>query len=156
MSLRKPTVRDVPDLTALINKDITILPRSQHYVFTNLRDFIIAEEGGDIVGCASLHVLWENIAEVRAVTVAGDGRDNGVFRQMLSHLIEDGRMLGVQQIVVLTQHTESFINIGFRKVERSEIPQVVWKECINCVYFPDCKEKPVLFDLYDTNTGGSN
>ena len=156
MSLRKPTVRDVPELTALINRDVTILSRSQHYVFTNLRDFIIAEEGGDIVGCASLHVLWENIAEVRAVTVARGGRDNGLFRQMLYHLIEDGRELGVQQIVVLTRHTESFINIGFRKVERSEIPQVVWKECINCVHFPDCKAKPVLFDLHDTNQGGNN
>lgn len=151
MSLRKPTVRDVPQLTALINRDLTILPRSQHYVFTNLRDFIIAEEDGNIVGCASLHVLWENIAEVRAVTVAQGGRDNSLFRQMVYHLMEDGRKLGVQQIVVLTQNPKSFVNVGFRQVERTDVPQIVWKECINCVHFPDCTEKPVLFDLHDVN-----
>ena len=153
MPLRKPTVRDVPQLTTLINKDLTILPRSQHYVFTNLRDFIVAEEDGNIVGCGSLHVLWNNIAEVRAMTVAQTGRDNGLFRQMVFHLIEDGRKLGVQQIVVLTQNPKSFVDVGFRQVERTDVPPIVWKECINCVHFPDCEEDPVLFDLRDVNNG---
>jgi amino-acid N-acetyltransferase len=156
MLIRKPTVHDVPKLTALINRDSTILPRSQHYVFMNLRDFIVAEEDGELVGCGSLHVLWENIAEIRAVTMIEDDRRNGWFRQLVDCLLEDGRRLGVQEIVVLTQDPKSFVNIGFKQVERTDVPQIVWKECINCVHFPDCREKPVLFNMGSTKQGESS
>ena len=150
MRLRKANVQDVPDLTELINRDQTILPRSQHYVFDNLRDFIVAEEDGQIVGCASLHVLWENIAEIRAMTVAQQKMGNGLYRELVEHLLEDGKTVGVQQIVALTQNPELLVDFGFSLVGRNDVPQIVWKECINCVHFPDCLEKPVLFDLGTT------
>jgi amino-acid N-acetyltransferase len=156
MPFRKPTVEDVPDITALINKDASILSRSQHYVFENLRDFVIAEESGEIVGCGSLHVLWENIAEIRAVTMIENKQDNGLFGQMIRLLLDDAQNLGIQKVVVLTQKPDSFVNIGFSAPQRQDVPQVVWKECINCVYFPDCLEEPVIYDLNGLNQGGNN
>ena len=152
MHLRKANVQDVPDVTALINRDQTILPRSQHYVFDNLRDFVVAEEDGQIVGCASLHVLWENIAEIRAMTVASQKQGNGLYRELVDRLLEDGKAVGVPQVVALTQNPQLLIDFGFRMVGRNDVPQIVWKECISCVHFPDCQEKPVLFDLDDAAT----
>lgn len=151
MAFRKPTVDDVPDITTLINTDSTILPRSQHYVFENLRDFVVADENGAIVGCGSLHVLWDNIAEIRSVTCVEDKQNNGLFDQIIQLLLEDARKLGIRQVVVLTQRPESFIELGFTFSERTDVPQVVWKECINCVHFPDCLEKPVIYDLDNLN-----
>ena len=136
-------------MTDLINRDQTILPRSQHYVFDNLRDFVVAEEDGQIVGCASLHVLWENIAEIRAMTVAAQKQGNGLYREMVGLLLDDGRAVGVQQVVALTQNPGLLVDFGFRLVDRNDVPQIVWKECMNCVHFPDCLEAPVLFDLND-------
>jgi amino-acid N-acetyltransferase len=155
MLFRKPTVEDVPEITALINRDSSILPRSQHYVFENLRDFVVAEQDGKVVGCGSLHVLWENIAEIRAVTSV-ENEKNGLFRRMIRLLLQDGRDIGVQKVVALTQKPEDFVDVGFNSPDRQDVPQVVWKECINCVYFPDCLEQPVLYDLDTLQGGGTN
>jgi len=149
MCLRRANVQDVPAITEIINRDATILSRSQHYVFDNLRDFVVAEKNGQIVGCASLHVLWENIAEIRALTVVAHEQGNGLYGELVDYLLDDGKAVGVRQVVALTQNPRLLVNLGFRLVDRNDVPQIVWKECINCVHFPDCMEKPVLFDLDD-------
>lgn len=154
MLFRRPTVHDVVEVTHLINRDSSILPRSQHYVFENLRDFILIEDEGQIIGCGSLHILWGDMAEIRAVTFA-DMRmaNNGLFQKLIEQLLDEGRQLGVQQVFALTQGPEPFIRYGFKQVERTQVQRVVWNECINCVQFPDCTEVPVIFDLNSQNRG---
>lgn len=151
MVLRKPSVKDVPELVAFINQNLdqdALLPRSQHYVFQNLRDFVLAEEEGQIIGCASLHVLWDDIAEIRTVALAPEARGNGLFRELVDYLLEDGRRLGVQRVFSLTARPEPFVEVGFSPVERDNLPQIVWRDCIECIYFPHCRETAVLIDLH--------
>ncbi len=158
MLLRKAAIRDVAELTSLINHDGSILPRSQHYVFENLRDFTVVQENGRIVGCGSLHVLWEDVAEIRSVTFADpELARNGVFRQLLDRLLDEGRQLGVKQVLALTYDPESYLKHGFREVERAQVQRLVWNECINCVHFPDCMETPVIVDLdqWDKDKGSN-
>lgn len=146
--LRKATIQDVAELTSLINRDGSILPRSQHYVFENLRDFTVVQENGRIIGCGSLHILWEDIGELRSVTFADpELARNGVFGELIDRLLDEGRQLGVKQVLALTYNPEPYLKRGFREVERTQVQRLVWNECINCVHFPDCTETPVILDL---------
>jgi amino-acid N-acetyltransferase len=159
MRFRKPIVSDAVELTHLINRDDSILPRSLHYVFQNLRDFTLIEEEGRIIGCGSLHILWEDIAEVRSVTFAdAESAQNGLFHQLIDAFLDEGRKLGVRQVFALTYDPERYVKLGFRLTDRAQVQRLVWNECINCVHFPDCAEKPVIFDLdaQQTDPGGTS
>lgn len=148
MLFREPTIQDVVELTNLINRDSSILPRSQHYVFEHLREFTLIEEEGRIIGCGSLHILWEDIGEIRSLTFADmETAKNGLFQKLIEQLLDEGRQLGVRQVLALTYDPDPYIRYGFKEVERAQVQRVVWNECINCVHFPDCAEKPVIFDL---------
>jgi amino-acid N-acetyltransferase len=155
-TLRKPTVSDVPDILSLIDQGVgqgVNLPRSQNYVFQNLRDFVIAEEAGQVVGCASLHVLWKDFAEVRAVAVSPDEAANGLLKQLIDYLTVDGRRLGVRQVLAFAFNPEAYVRLGFREVAKETLPHIAWRECMNCVYFPDCKESAVILDLDEPSQG---
>jgi amino-acid N-acetyltransferase len=150
ISLRKPSVKDVPDILRLIEAGVeqgVNLPRSQSYVCQNLRDFVIAEEDGLVTGCASLHVLWKDFAEVRAVAMTPSAAGDELLRLMIDYLVADGRQLGVRQILAFAFNPTDYVDLGFREVAKETLPQIAWRECMNCVYFPDCKESAVILDL---------
>jgi amino-acid N-acetyltransferase len=150
VSLRKPSIKDVPDILRLIDAGVSQgenLPRSQHYVCQNLRDFVIAECDGQIVACASLHVLWKDFAEIRAVAMTPADEASGLLRRMIDYLVSDGRQLGVRQILAFAFKPEAYVGLGFTEVAKETLPQIAWRECMNCVYFPDCKESAVILDL---------
>ncbi len=148
MLFRKAAIQDVAELTNLINRDGSILPRSQHYVFENLRDFTVIQDNGRVIGCGSLHILWEDIGEIRSVTFADiELAQHELFRQLIDRLLDEGRRLGVKRVLALTYDPEPYLRHGFKQVERAQVQRLVWNECINCVHFPDCTETPVIFDL---------
>ena len=78
MKLRKAKIADVEEMMALINSNAEIglmLPRSRNMLYENIREFMLAEEDGEIIGVASLHILWSDLGEIRALAVAPAGRD---------------------------------------------------------------------------------
>jgi amino-acid N-acetyltransferase len=157
-SLRQASVKDVPAILSLIDLGVSQgvnLPRSQNYVFQNLRDFVIAERGEHILGCASLHVLWKDFAELRAVAMIPDEAANGLLRRMVDYLADDGRRLGVSQVLAFAFNPEAYVALGFREVAKETLPQIAWRECMNCVYFPDCKESAVILNLDEVPEGAS-
>jgi amino-acid N-acetyltransferase len=156
ISLRKPSVKDVPDILRLIEAGViqgVNLPRSQSYVCQNLRDFVIAEDGGGIVGCASLHVLWKDFAEIRAVAMTQGVATDNLLRSMMDYLASDGRRLGVRQVLAFAFNPEAYVGLGFKEVAKETLPQIAWRECMNCVYFPDCRETAVILDLETLSEG---
>lgn len=148
--LRKARAPDVPQIVELVNHYAAqglMLPRSYNHVYQNLRDFTVMEEGGRIVGCGALHVLWEDLAEVRSLAIVPELAGNGLGGQIVRRLIEEARELGVPTIFAFTYQVGFFEGLGFQVVDKEMLPRKVWVECIDCIKFPNCDETAVVLHL---------
>ena len=148
--IRKATVRDVPAIVALVNETAQkglVLPKSLNQVYQNLRDYVVCEEDGKLVACAALHVLWEDLADVRSLVVHAQRRGKGMGRQLVATLVKQARDLGVPRVFALTYQQEFFLSIGFHLIDKDQLPHKIWADCIDCIKFPNCDETAVIMDL---------
>jgi amino-acid N-acetyltransferase len=148
--IRKATVRDVPAIVALVNETALkglVLPKSLNQVYQNIRDYVVSVEGDDLVACAALHVLWEDLAEVRSLVVHAQRRGKGMGRQLVATLVKQARDLGVPRVFALTYQQEFFLSVGFHLIDKDELPHKIWADCIDCIKFPNCDETAVILDL---------
>lgn len=149
MLLRKAKVADVPEMQRLINFFADrgeLLPRSLNELYENIRDYYVVEEERRITACCALHVNWEDLAEVKSLAVDEASQGKSLGKQLLQACLAESRELGIQRVFALTYKPEFFTKHGFRNVEKSELPQKVWSECIHCVKFPDCGEMAVIYE----------
>ena len=124
-----------------------MLSRSLSELYESLRDFYIFEENSTLLGTAALHIVWEDLAEVRSVAVSEDAGRKGIGSQLVMSCIAEARELGLKRIFCLTYKPDFFGKHGFRLVDKSELPHKVWGDCIKCVKFPDCDENAMILDL---------
>lgn len=149
-TIRKAKMEDVKDIQALINhfaKEDLMLPRSLNDLYELLRDFFVYAEKGKIFGCAALHIIWEDLAEIRSLAIAPTRQHKGVGRRLLTACLEEARKLGVHKIFALTYKSDYFKKFGFRKIPKSKLPHKIWSECIRCIHFPNCKEIALMIKL---------
>ncbi|MDJ0819970.1 MAG: N-acetyltransferase [Desulfobacterales bacterium] len=157
IKIQKAQVRDVQEILDLVNgyaaADI-MLPRGPQYLYENIRDFIIAsdykvpvyammetrEELHLIVACGSLHVLWDDIAEIRALAIHPDYQHLGLGKKLVNHLIDDARLLGIKRVYTFTLTEDFFRTVGFKRQKREELPAKMWGECSRCPKFFKCDE----------------
>lgn len=147
MNYRKATFTDIEAIHKLINdyaEKGLMLARARNVLYETLRDMILAEENGEIVGVGALHIVWDELAEIRALAVAPQIIKKGVGRSIVEALTEEAKALGVKTIFTLTYQVGFFDKMGFTEVGKEQLPQKVWKECINCVKFPNCDETAML------------
>lgn len=148
--IRKAKIADVPQVHRLVghyaSKNL-MLARSRQTIYENLRDFFVCEEGGGVVGCAALHILWEDLAEVKSLAVddAFLGQRKGT--ELVQACLEEARALGLQRVFVLTYQTEFFEKQGFALIDKKELPHKIWKDCLDCPKFPDCDEQALVLDI---------
>ena len=148
--IRKAKVSDAPDIKDIIQifaiKGL-LLPRSLNNIYENLRDFFVYEDNGKIVGVVSLHIYWQDLAEIKSLAVLPEYQNKGIGKILVESCIYEADELGIEKIFALTYVPDFFKKIGFKIVDKSLFPQKVWTECIHCVKFNDCQEVPVLFEL---------
>jgi len=150
MILRKARIQDVETMAAIVNHNAELglmLPRSRNMFYEHIREFTVAEIEGQIVGVASLHILWSDLAEIRALAVLEDHRQKGIGRRIVEALEEEARELGCPRLFALTYKPEFFEYCGYQEVSKEELPQKVWTECINCFKFPNCTEVALIRTL---------
>lgn len=147
--IRRPRIQDVPAIVAMINARAgrgEILPRSTNYVYQNLRDFVVAEEGGEVVACGGLHVLWRDLGEIRALASLPSAPPDAE-REIVHALLEGARKLGLPKVFAFASFPEFFVELGFAHIAKESLPRQAWHECIDCVKFLSCDETPVSIDL---------
>lgn len=147
MKLRRAKLTDVETIIELVNgyaEQGLMLPRSRNMLYEGIREFLIAEEDGKIVGVGALHILWEDLAEVRALAIAQDYRGKSIGTRLVEAFVEEAHDLGCDKVFALTYQPDFFKHCGFRVISKDEMPHKVWKECINCVKFPNCDEIAVI------------
>ena len=150
MELRKAKIADVAEMQRLINRFADkgdLLHRSLNQLYENIRDFYMLEDDGRVIGTCALHINWGDLAEIMALTVDDSYQGKGLGRRLIEACLDDSKDLGIYRVFALTYKPEFFVRHGFRYIEKSELPQKVWTECINCVKFPDCGEVAVIRDL---------
>jgi amino-acid N-acetyltransferase len=143
MIYRKATLGDAEqifELASFYADKGEMLPRARHHIYENIRDFIVAVDDGAVVGMGALHVMWEDLAEVRTLAVSEGHQRKRIGSQIVAALIEDGATLGVRKYFALTYQQEFFGACGFQVEDKNNMPQKVWMECIDCPKFPNCDE----------------
>jgi amino-acid N-acetyltransferase len=141
--LRKARLTDVPAINALINyfaERGRMLFRSQANLCDHIRDFVVWEENGKVVGCCALAVMWNDLAEIKSLAVDKDMHGKGIGRQMIEFLIKDAADLGLKTIFCLTLEPEFFTKLNFEIIEKKQLPMKVWSECVHCNKQDHCDE----------------
>ena len=148
--LRKAAVVDIPEIHKLIMyyaNQRQMLPVSLSHLYECVRDFFVYETPDGVVACAALHVLWEDLAEVRSVAVREDLRGKGVGRLLVDACKKEAGKLRIPRVFCLTYTPKFFQRMGFQEVDKASLPHKIWADCINCPQFPDCGEIPLVCDL---------
>ncbi len=150
VTFRRAKIKDVPHMQRVINgyaEKGLMLPRPLVKLYENLRDFYVAEEDGELVGVAALHIVWEDLAEVRALAVAPGKERQGIGSGLVKVLLEEASSLGVGRVFALTYQPDFFEKCGFEQTPKDSLPHKVWGECINCPKFPNCDEVAMSYNL---------
>ncbi len=148
--IRKAHIADVKDIQKLLMTFANrgdMLSRSLSELYESLRDFYVFEEDGIILGAAALHIVWDELAEVRSVAVSEDAGRKGIGSVLVQACIAEAHEIGLKRIFCLTYKPDFFAKHGFRLVDKAELPHKVWGDCIKCPKFPDCDENAMILDL---------
>ncbi len=150
MILRKAKLKDADKIQELINeyaKRGLMLPRSLATIYEAIRDFWVCEIDGDVVGCVALSVIWKDLAEIRSLAVKEEFWRRGIGSSLVKACVKEARELGVERVFTLTYQVDFFRSLGFKEVDKKSLPHKIWKDCINCVKFPECDETALLITL---------
>jgi amino-acid N-acetyltransferase len=124
-----------------------MLHRSLESVYESLRDFLVCQRDGRVVGCAALSIYWKDLGELRSLAVAADYAGRHVGQELLLQAIEQARTLGLARIFALTYEPKFFQKLGFRPVDKADLPSKVWRDCIRCPRADACDEVAMLLEL---------
>lgn len=150
MKIRKAKIQDIKKIQKLINefaKKGEMLPRSLNELYENIRDFFVAEEGNEIKGVCALHILWEDLAEVRSLVVKRDYQKKGIGSDLVKKCLREAKSFGVKNVFVLTYIPDFFKRLGFTEIDKSKLPQKIWGDCIKCPKFPECDEVALIYSF---------
>ena len=148
--VRKAKISDVEQLVKLVAfyaEKGEMLPRSPTQVFNSIRDYVVVEKEGKIIGCGALHVIWDDIAEIRTLAVDQAHLGKGIGREIVNYLIEDAYSLGLPKVFALTYKAGFFEKLGFSQIEKGKLSHKVWQDCWHCPKFPLCDEVAVIRNL---------
>ena len=123
-------VKGIRQLIDLYAPQRRILSKETVTLYESVQEFVVAVDGEDVVGCGALHVLWEDVAEVRTVAVVEELRGKGVGHQILEKLIERARAVGVKKLFCLTFETEFFGRHGFEEIQGSPVEPEVYQQLL--------------------------
>ncbi len=152
VNVRSATSADVPKIFENIGywaSQGKMLVRPIQEVFENLRDFFIAElitpEGTKFVGNAALHILWGDIAEIRALAVCPDMHAKGAGKKLVVACEQQARAMGIPKIFAWTYEVEFFKRCGYTLIDKNkDLHPRVWSECLHCPFFVGCNENGML------------
>ena len=162
--IQKAQIRDVEEILELVNgfaASNLMLPRGPQYLYENIRDFVIATDRDIpvysltetrevlhlIVACASLHVLWEDIGEIRALAIHPDYQQLGLGSKLVEYMKKEAKLLGIRRLYIFTLTEDFFKTLGFKQQNRAELPAKVWGECSRCPKYFQCDEVGMVLEL---------
>jgi amino-acid N-acetyltransferase len=128
--VRRARTGDVRRIKALVDTYAgrVLLAKELVTLYEAVQEFWVAEQDGHIVGCGALHVLWEDLAEIRTIAVSREVVGQGIGHAVVERLVTLARELGLARVFVLTFETEFFARHGFIKIDGAPVSQQVYDE----------------------------
>jgi amino-acid N-acetyltransferase len=134
VSIRRARTADVRGIRRLIDiytTDRRLLSKATVALYEDVPEFRVAvTEDGTVVGCGAVHVLWEDLAEIRTVAVDPTLRGQKIGHRIVEALLEDARTLGVKRVFVLTFETAFFASFGFVEIDGAPVPHAVYEQLL--------------------------
>ena len=133
IEIRPAQTKDIPAIRGLIDTYTLggrLLAKETVTLYEDVQEFSVAVEDDVVVGCGALHVLWEDLAEVRTVAVLDRLKGQGVGHKILETIIERARVVGVQRIFCLTFETQFFGRHGFQEIHGTPVDPDVYSELL--------------------------
>jgi amino-acid N-acetyltransferase len=130
VTVRRARISDVREIKALVDHYAgrVLLEKQLVALYESVQEFWVSEVDGKVAGCGALHVLWEDLAEIRTVAVADWAIGKGAGSAVVAQLIGYARELGLARIFVLTFETEFFARHGFVEIEGTPVSPEVYEQ----------------------------
>ena len=138
----------IHDLVNTFAREGEMLPRTMAEVYENLRDFyVVRDADGAVVACGALHILWEDLAEIKSLAVRTDLQGHGLGARVVRACLDEARQIGLATAFALTYRPGFFEKLGFAQADVMTLPRKVWGECYRCPKFPGCNEIAMVLQL---------
>ena len=148
--IRKARIADAKAIHELLSEYAgagKMLSRSLADIYQTIRSFYIYEEQGAVAGIACLQIWWADLAEVRSLAVSSAYAGKGCGRELVQACLHEAQELGITRVFALTYQQEFFSRLDFSIIEKRELPQKIWGDCMKCPKFPDCDEIAMARDI---------
>ena len=148
--IRKARIGDARAIQGLIEGSASrgeMLHRSLSEIYDNIRDFYVFQGNRSLLGTCALHICWEDLAEIRSLTVVENERRKGIGSKLVKDCLREAKQLGIRKVFALTYEPSFFQKFGFGIVDKATLPHKVWSDCLKCVKFPDCDEIAMTLEL---------
>jgi amino-acid N-acetyltransferase len=133
ISVRPARTSDVKAIRLLVDSYAApgqMLSKETVTLYESVQEFLVAEKDGVVVGCGALHVLWEDLAEVRTVAVSQEFHKQGIGHLILKEIIDRARQIGIKRIFCLTFQTQFFGSIGFKEIQGTPVEPEVYAQLL--------------------------
>ena len=121
------SIREIIDMYTLQRR---LLAKETVMLYEDVQEFVVAELDGKIIGCGALHVLWEDLAEVRTVAVLEEHRGKKIGHEILTLIIERAKNLGLKRLFCLTFETTFFASHGFKEITGAPVEPEVYQQLL--------------------------
>ncbi|MBO0901399.1 amino-acid N-acetyltransferase [Cellulomonas sp. zg-ZUI222] len=125
-------VRAIHRLVEPYTRERILIAKEWVGYYEAVQEFLVARPvaGGDLVGCGALHVMWEDLAEIRTLAVAPEHRGRAVGHLLVDALLDRARRLGLRRVFCLTFEVDFFARHGFREIDGTPVPPDVYVELL--------------------------
>jgi amino-acid N-acetyltransferase len=129
---RTSDIRAIRELVDTYTEDRRLLSKATVTLYESVQEFWVAARADDdrVVGCGALHVMWEDLAEIRTVAVRPDSRGRKIGHRLVSELLGAARELGVARVFCLTFETRFFGSFGFTEIDGAPVPHAVYEQLL--------------------------
>lgn len=162
MIIRKAKISDAPKIKKIVDvyaKKELMLFRPIYAIYSDIRDYFVAEHNKKIIGCCGLHVLGKEykpgqkqpvLAEIKSLAILENYRRKGIGTKLAQACLKEAKKMEIDRAFALTVRENMFFfkNLGFREIKKSKLSQKIWQECARCSRFPkECNEIALIFDI---------
>jgi amino-acid N-acetyltransferase len=121
----------IADLCGPLIQSRVLLGKERVELYEAVQEFLVAEDAsGKVIGCGALHVMWEDLGEVRTLAIAENQQGKGIGKQILQGLLERAKTIGLKRIFCLTFEVEFFTKLGFEPISETPVEPEVYAELV--------------------------
>ena len=125
-----------------------ILERSEENISHEIKNFQVALKGPKVIGTVCLYIYNQQLSEIRSLAVHPHYQGMGIGKDLIDAVLKEARILKIHKIFTLTVEIPFFEKQDFEIIDREHLPEKIWRDCIHCPVFPDCKETAMVKEIF--------